>query len=42
MQSIVPFLSIYAIAGYKLIPTMHQIYKSVSSLSAHGSVSFSL
>jgi ABC-type multidrug transport system fused ATPase/permease subunit len=42
MQSIVPFLSIYAIAGYKLIPTMHQIYKSVSSLSAHGAVSFSL
>lgn len=41
-QSIVPFLSIYAIAGYKLIPTMHQIYKSVSALSAHGSVSFSL
>ena len=41
-QSIVPFLSIYAIAGYKLIPTMHQIYKSVSALSAHGAVSFSL
>ncbi len=41
-QSIVPFLSIYAIAGYKLIPTMHQIYKSVSALSAHGSVSFSI
>jgi ABC-type multidrug transport system fused ATPase/permease subunit len=41
-QTIVPFLSIYAIAGYKLIPTMHQIYKSVSALSAHGAVSFSL
>ena len=41
-QSIVPLLSIYAIAGYKLIPTMHQIYKSISALSAHGEVSFVL
>ncbi|AKV98554.1 multidrug ABC transporter ATPase [Marinobacter sp. CP1] len=37
-NSVVPILSIYALAGYKLLPTMQQIYKSVSSLSGHGSV----
>lgn len=38
IRSVVPILSIYALAGYKLLPTMQQIYKSVSSLSGHGSV----
>lgn len=38
MHSIVPILSIYALAGYKLLPTMQQIYKSLSSLSGNGSV----
>lgn len=38
LSSVVPILSIYAIAGYKLLPTMQQIYKSLSSLSGHGSV----
>ncbi|NLD91040.1 MAG: ABC transporter ATP-binding protein [Fibrobacter sp.] len=41
-SSIIVFLSIYAIAGYKLLPTLQQIFKSVSSLSAHGSVAFEL
>lgn len=40
--TIVSILSIYALAGYKLLPTMQQIYKSISTLSAHGSVPFSL
>lgn len=39
---IVSMLSIYALAGYKLLPTMQQIYKSVSTLSAHGSVPFEI
>ncbi len=38
IRNVVPILSIYAIAGYKLLPTMQQIYKSISSLSGHGSV----
>jgi ATP-binding cassette, subfamily B, bacterial PglK len=38
IKSVVPILSIYALAGYKLLPTMQQIYKSLSSLSGHGSV----
>ncbi|WP_166259670.1 ATP-binding cassette domain-containing protein [Marinobacter salicampi] len=38
IRSVVPILSIYALAGYKLLPTMQQIYKSLSSLSGHGSV----
>ncbi|GAA3973970.1 ABC transporter ATP-binding protein [Allohahella marinimesophila] len=38
IRSVVPILSIYALAGYKLLPTMQQVYKSVSSLSGHGSV----
>ena len=38
IASVVPILSIYALAGYKLLPTMQQIYKSLSSLSGHGSV----
>ncbi|WP_152206753.1 ABC transporter ATP-binding protein [Marinobacter changyiensis] len=38
IRSVVPILSIYALAGYKLLPTMQQIYKSMSSLSGHGSV----
>ncbi|MGO1502863.1 MAG: ATP-binding cassette domain-containing protein [Marinobacter sp.] len=38
IRSVVPILSIYALAGYKLLPTMQDIYKSLSSLSGHGSV----
>ncbi len=34
--SVMTVLSVYAIAGYKLLPTMQQIYKSVSTASAHG------
>ncbi|WP_062059479.1 ABC transporter ATP-binding protein [Cellvibrio sp. OA-2007] len=36
--SVVSILSIYAIAGYKLLPTMQQMYKSISSISANGGV----
>lgn len=36
--SVVAILSIYAIAGYKLLPTMQQIYKSAANISANGSV----
>ncbi len=35
-------LSVYALAGYKLLPTLQQIYKSVSSLSANGAVIYAL
>jgi ABC-type multidrug transport system fused ATPase/permease subunit len=38
ITSVVPVLSIYALAGYKLLPTLQQIYKALSSLSGHGSV----
>src|SRR5690554_5046150 len=38
IRTVVPILSLYALAGYKLLPTMQQIYKSISSLSGHGSV----
>lgn len=38
IRLVVPILSIYALAGYKLLPTMQQVYKSISSLSGHGSV----
>jgi ATP-binding cassette, subfamily B, bacterial PglK len=41
-KSLVPLLSIFAIAGYKLLPTLQQIYKSITSLSGNGSVSFDL
>lgn len=41
-SSVVPVLSIYALAGYKLLPTMQQVYKSLSTLSGHGSVAFVL
>ncbi len=36
--SVVAILSIYAIAGYKLLPTMQQIYKSAANMSANGGV----
>ncbi len=36
--NVVAILSIYAIAGYKLLPTMQQMYKSISSISANGAV----
>ncbi|UZJ43912.1 ABC transporter ATP-binding protein/permease [Marinimicrobium sp. C6131] len=38
IEAVIPMLSIYALAGYKLLPTMQQIYKSISSLSGHGEV----
>jgi len=38
VEQIIGLLSIYALAGYKLLPTLQQIYKSVSSMSANGSV----
>lgn len=41
-SSVVAILSIYALAGYKLLPTMQQIYKSISSMSANGAVSIFL
>jgi len=37
-DKVIAMLSIYAVAGYKLLPTMQQIYKSISSMSANGSV----
>ncbi len=40
--SVVAILSVYAIAGYKLLPTMQQIYKSAASMSANGSVTTEL
>jgi ABC-type bacteriocin/lantibiotic exporter with double-glycine peptidase domain len=41
-ESVVTLLSVYAIAGYRLLPTLQQVYKSISSLSAHGGVPFEL
>ncbi|RYG19511.1 MAG: ABC transporter ATP-binding protein [Chitinophagaceae bacterium] len=35
---VVSILSIYALAGYKLLPTMQQIYKSLSNISGNGTV----
>jgi len=40
--NIVSLLSVYALAGYKLLPTMQQIYKSISSMSANGGVAMLL
>jgi ABC-type multidrug transport system fused ATPase/permease subunit len=40
--NVISILSIYAIAGYKLLPTMQQIYKSISSISANGGVALEL
>lgn len=40
--NVVSLLSIYALAGYKLLPTMQQIYKSISSMSANGGVAMFL
>ena len=37
-DSVVSILSVYALAGYKLLPTMQQIYKSISSISANGGI----
>lgn len=37
-EGVISILSIYALAGYKLLPTMQQVYKSISSMSANGSV----
>ena len=41
-SGVVSVLSIYALAGYKLLPTMQQMYKSVSSLSGHGDLAKTL
>ncbi len=35
---VISILSIYALAGYKLLPTMQQIYKSISAMSANGNL----
>ncbi len=35
-EHVVGILSLYAVAGYKLLPSMQQIYKSITNLSAHG------
>ena len=35
---VMSMLSLYAIAGYKLLPAMQQVYKSVSNISANGAV----
>jgi len=40
--SVVAILSVYALAGYKLLPTMQQIYKSAASMSANGGVAAEL
>lgn len=41
-SNVVSLLSVYALAGYKLLPTMQQIYKSISSMSANGGVAIHL
>jgi ABC-type bacteriocin/lantibiotic exporter with double-glycine peptidase domain len=35
-------LSLYAVAGYKLLPTGQQIYKAISTMSGHGSVVYDI
>jgi len=37
-SQIITILSLYGLAGYKLLPSMHQIYKSLTSISANGAV----
>ncbi len=37
-ENVIATLSIYALAGYKLLPTMQTIYNSISNMSAHGEV----
>jgi len=37
-SEVIGLISLYALAGYKLLPTMQQVYRSVSSISAHGSI----
>lgn len=37
-EDLISILSIYAIAVYKLLPTMQQVYKSISALSSNGEV----
>ncbi|WP_339668563.1 ABC transporter ATP-binding protein [Dasania marina] len=39
---VITMVSLYALAGYKLLPTMQQIYKSISSISANGTVTDTL
>ena len=41
-STVVGLLSLYAVAGYKLLPTLQQIYRAVSSISAHGEVALKL
>ncbi len=38
IAQIVSMLSLYGLAGYKLLPAMQQVYKSLSSISANGAV----
>ena len=38
VSHIVSILSLYGLAGYKLLPAMQQVYKSLSSISANGAV----
>lgn len=35
---VIALLSLYSLAGYKLLPTMQQIYRSISNISANGQV----
>ncbi len=37
-SEVIGLISLYALAGYKLLPTMQQVYRCVSSISAHGSI----
>ena len=37
-SEVIGLISLYALAGYKLLPTMQQIYRSIASISAHGSI----
>jgi len=37
-SEVMAILSLYAVAGYKLLPSMQQVYKSISEISANGAV----
>lgn len=41
-SQVVSTLSLYGLAGYKLLPAMQQIYKSLSSISAQGAVAINI
>ena len=40
--NVVYVISIYALAGYKLLPNMQQLFKSITNISANGELVFSL